>query len=136
MAAITTVIAGSRLTVVREGVSTAQTDWVTAPAWASAALISLNITAAGTNTQLTIVTADPVSKDDAHTAALFTGGVITATGQHWYDLRRSGSSASGDTDATTGDDYSTINAQVPALMGLTIAVTGEPTYTLAVQFRR
>lgn len=150
MAAITPTTVNSEFVVVRQATAqatTGQTDWLAVPAFATHALVFLNITAmAGTTPILTpsCLAADPVSKDDTFVirigeAAAYTG--ITAANQYVIQIGPGVTGIADDaTNSATADSYLSINAILPTLMGIQITndrTTGDETYTynLSVQFR-
>jgi hypothetical protein len=153
MAVITPVTGPQGFIILRQAsaqANTGQTDWVAVPPWAVDALIFLNITAvAGTTPIVTpdLLAADPVSKDDAHAVSLVadagTGFTTppTAAGQHLIIVGPGVTGIANDIAmAATGDSTTYINAALPALLGVKLALdrgTADETYTynLSVQFR-
>jgi len=127
---------------------TGQTDWLLTPPWANYVWIMLNVTAtAGTTPTVTpaFLSADPVSMDDANVVrvaehANFTANNGTAA-QYIYQIGPGVTGIADDvTQSATVDSYVSLNAILPAVLGVTLTLdrtTGNETYTyaLAVYFR-
>jgi hypothetical protein len=135
MAAIVPVALTDLFTVVRTGTAQAnvgQTDWVAIPAFATDAVISLDITAvAGTTpgpTTLSLKTASPKTLNDTNTSVLSAGSAIASTG---YQEIVIGPGVTGIADAGAATRV-TVNTVLPDLLGLSLLLSradGDETYT-------
>lgn len=123
--------------------NTGQTDWVNVPAWAKSATFTLNITASAGTTpgpvQFHLRAADPVSRDDADIATIYSGAsVTTLTTTHWYSFGPTLTSAG--TDSASADSWVVLNTVLPPLLGAALVLDRTDgsetyTYTLALQFK-
>lgn len=138
MAAITTVQAKNSY---RETTTTssAVTRWLTVPAWAKYANITLTPTAITTNVTFTLPVADPGLLDDTYQIPLkaaLTGGPVTTVNTTQYVAIGPGiTPADALAIGTTADSWLSINTPLPSILGITVTPSGSCTFTLSVAFR-
>lgn len=142
MAAISPISVTNDFTVVRKATAqatTGQTDWLKLPLKAKFAQVFLNITAnAGTTPTTTpsFLVADPVALNDSYVINLAEHSALTAittAGQYVFDIGPGVTGIANDvTNAAAADSYVTLNAILPAILGIKILndrTTGDETYT-------
>lgn len=127
--------------------NTGQTDWILRPEWAKYLIVYLNVTATAGTTPLidfSLLTVDPVSRDDSHVIKIGEHGDLTDITGVAQVVMQVGPGVTGIADdatiAATGDSYASINAVLPAYIGFKTTLdrtTGDETYTytLAYEFR-
>lgn len=132
MAAITPKTGGpyAKFVALQSAATGTTTDWLDVPEWANAVRVHLRVTAAGTNTILTIKGAHPTVRDDGTAITLVTSATITATGYHTYTLTPSGTAVADSATVSTGVVAA---ASVPKLIGVTTTPTGS-TYSTDIEF--
>lgn len=146
MAAITTVGNPFRRSVSAQA-TTGQTDWIDVPSWAKYAQVIFSLSAVAGNTPistLSLLVAEPIARDDSRVIALaehtgLTG--LTAAADLVVDIGPGVTGIANDvTNSASADSYVTLNAVLPAVLGVKIVndrTTGDETYTynLSVTFR-
>lgn len=132
MAGITFTTIQGRFTGLQGGATSTTTNWVTTPGWANLAIVHLDVTAAGTNTILTLKAAGPTRPpDDSRAITFFTSATITAASYHTYTLDPRATSVA---DAAGASTMAVVPAVVPAMLGITTTPTGS-TYSTWIEFR-
>lgn len=110
------------------------------PAWAQYALVMFTPTTIGTSATLAFTAVDPVALDDSYVVRLAEHGNLTAiTAANTTLAVQIGPGVTGIADDVTNsasaDSYVSLNAVLPAILGVSVANSGSNTYYLSVLFR-
>lgn len=149
MAAITTVIVPTQSTKrVRTQAAVASgtfTDWVAVPPWAKAMTVYHTVLTVSTNNLLSLLTVDPIAKDDGTVIdlAAVSGTGVTAVATTAANLlvvhvgQDVGGSTNEVTNSATASSVNKIVANLPALVGIRTVTTGAGTgsWNTTVHFR-